>query len=115
VATTDVHGCTANGKVEVVVIPTYDIFIPNAFTPNGDGNNDFFQVFGNKEAWKYFEVSVFDRWGEKVYESNDMNFMWNGEFKGKASAMGVYVYEIHLVYLDDHTDKLFKGTVTLVR
>ena len=115
IATTDLRGCTANASVQVTVIPTYDIFVPNAFTPNGDGNNDYFEVFGNKEAWKYFAVEVFDRWGEKMLESNDMNFKWDGEYKGKPGLMGVYVYQIHLVYLDNHTDKLFKGTVTLIR
>ena len=115
VATTDVHGCVADTKVAIIVIPTYNIFVPNAFTPNNDGNNDFFEVFGNKEAWKYFEVEVFDRWGEKMIESNDMNFKWDGEYKGRPAPMGVYVYAIHLVYLDNHTDKLFKGTVTLIR
>jgi len=115
VATTDLRGCTANAQVQVIVIPTYDIFVPNAFTPNGDGRNDYFEVFGNKEAWKYFTVEVFDRWGERVYESNDMNFAWDGEFKGRPAPMGVYVYEIHLVFLDNHTEKMFKGSVTLIR
>ena len=113
--TTDIHGCMASAKVEVTVIPAYEIFIPNAFTPNGDGKNDYFEVYGNKEAWKYFSVQVFDRWGEKVMDSNDPNFKWDGQFKGKQAPMAVYVYEVHLVYLDNHTDKLFKGTVTLMR
>jgi gliding motility-associated-like protein len=91
------------------------IFIPNVFTPNGDGNNDFFEVFGNKEAWKQFEVQVFDRWGEKVYESFDMNFKWDGTFKGKDMMPAVFVYQIHITYLDNYTDKLYKGSVTLVR
>lgn len=115
VATTDPRGCTANAEVQITVIPFYDIFIPNAFTPNGDGRNDYFEVFGNKEAWKYFSVEVFDRWGEKVYESNDMNFAWDGEFKGRPAPMGVYVYELHVVFIDNHTEKLFKGSITLIR
>jgi gliding motility-associated-like protein len=85
------------------------------FTPNGDGNNDFFEVFGKKEAWKQFEVEVFDRWGERVYQSNDMNFKWDGQYKGKDLPPAVFVYQIHLTYLDNYTDKLFKGSVTLVR
>ena len=113
--TTDIHGCTASARVNITVIPSYEIFIPNAFTPNGDGSNDYFEVYGNKEAWKYFSVQVFDRWGEKVMDSNDPDFKWDGQFKGKQAPMAVYVYEVHLVYLDNHTDKLFKGTVTLIR
>ena len=108
-------GCVASDKVTITVVPAYDIFIPNVFTPNGDGNNDFFEVFGNKKAWKQFEVQVFNRWGEKVYESNDMNFKWDGIFRGKTAPQSVYVYQVHLVYLDNYTDKLYKGSVTLVR
>jgi len=113
-ATSD-SGCVASDKVVINVVPDYSIFIPNVFTPNGDGNNDFFEVFGNKKAWKQFEVQVFNRWGEKVYESGDMNFKWDGVYKGQPSPQAVYVYQIHLVYLDNYTDKLYKGSVTLVR
>jgi gliding motility-associated-like protein len=85
------------------------------FTPNNDGNNDFFEVFGNKEAWKQFNVEVFNRWGEKVYDSDDMNFKWDGIYKGVAAPPAVYVYVIHITYLDNYTDKIYKGSVTLVR
>jgi gliding motility-associated-like protein len=112
---TNDYGCTASDTVTVYVNPVYSIFIPNVFTPNGDGNNDFFEVFGKKEAWKQFEVEVFDRWGERVYQSNDMNFKWDGQYKGKDLPPAVFVYQIHLTYLDNYTDKLFKGSVTLVR
>lgn len=112
---TDVNGCTDYDSVKIQVIPIHDIFIPNVFTPNGDGNNDYFEVFGNKKTWKQFEVQVFNRWGEKVYESNDMNFKWDGIYKSKPSPASVYVYQIHLVYLDNFTDKIYKGSVTLVR
>ena len=114
VATIDPRGCTAYAQVQITVIPRYDIFIPNAFTPNGDGRNDDFEVYGNKEAWKFFSVEIFDRWGEKVYESNDMNFKWDGDFKGRAT-MGVYVYAVHVVFLDNHTEKMLKGSVTLIK
>ncbi|MFM2307612.1 MAG: hypothetical protein RLZZ367_2281, partial [Bacteroidota bacterium] len=85
------------------------------FTPNGDGTNDYFEVFGNKEAWKQFEVTVFNRWGEKIYESSDMNFKWDGVFKGELQNPGVYVYTVKLVYLNNYTDKMYKGTLTLIR
>ncbi|HWB64183.1 MAG TPA: gliding motility-associated C-terminal domain-containing protein, partial [Chitinophagales bacterium] len=112
---TDVNGCVATDKVDITVVPNYVVYVPNAFTPNGDGVNDYFEVYGNKEAWKQFDIAVFDRWGEKVFESNDMNFKWNGQFKGKLMQPAVFVYEMHVVYLDNHTDKVFKGSVTLLR
>ena len=113
-ATSD-SGCVANDRVNITVVPKYVTFIPNVFTPNSDGANDFFEVFGNKEAWKQFEVQVFDRWGEKVYESNDMNFKWDGIYKGTLLTPAVFVYQVRVVYLDNYTDKLYKGSVTLVR
>jgi gliding motility-associated-like protein len=54
--------------------------------------NDYFEVFGNKQAWKQFEVQVFNRIGEKVYESNDMNFKWDGTYKGVLINPTVLVY-----------------------
>jgi gliding motility-associated-like protein len=108
-------GCTAIDSILVTVIPFYNIYVPNAFTPNGDGNNDYFSVFGEKEDWKQFSIKVFDRWGEKVYESEDENFQWDGRYKGHLIDPQVFVWEIHLTYLDNHTDKIYKGSVTLIR
>jgi gliding motility-associated-like protein len=113
-ATSD-SGCTALDSVHITVIPTYEIYIPNVFTPNNDGANDFFEVFGNKDSWKQFEVMIFDRWGEKVYESHDMNFKWDGVYKGVLLTPAVFVYTIKLVFLDNYVPKLYKGSVTLMR
>jgi gliding motility-associated-like protein len=112
---TDVNGCIAHDTVRINVIPKYVVFVPNVFTPNGDGANDYFEVFGNKEAWKQFNVEVFNRLGEKVYESNDMNFRWDGTFKGVLQNPAVYVYLVKVVYIDNYSEKLFKGSVTLLR
>lgn len=112
---TDTNGCVAKDIVVVNVVPDYIAYIPNAFTPNGDGNNDFFEVFGNKEAWKQFDVEVYNRIGEKVFESNDMNFKWDGTYKGQMMNPTVLVYTIKVIYLNNYSDKLFKGTVTLIR
>ena len=115
VQATDTNGCEASDKVEIVLTSKYLVYIPNVFTPNGDGNNDYFQVFGNKEAWKQFNVMVFDRWGEKVYESNNMNFQWDGTYRGQLLTPTLLVYLINVVYLDNYTGKLFKGSLSLVR
>ncbi len=115
VESVDDKGCRASGSILINVIPKYTVFIPNVFTPNGDGSNDFFEIFGNKEAWKQFEVAVFDRLGEKVYESNDMNFKWDGTYRGKGLNPAVFVYVIKVVYLNNFTDKVYKGSLTLLR
>jgi len=115
IQSTSDKGCVANSAITVEVIPTYNVYIPNVFTPNGDGKNDYFEVYGDKSIWKFFTVQLYDRWGEKVFESSDMNFEWDGTFKGKPLAPSVYVYEIRIVFIDNHTDKLYKGSVTLLR
>jgi gliding motility-associated-like protein len=112
---TDVNGCIAYDQVRINVVPKYVVFVPNVFTPNGDGANDYFEVFGNKEAWKQFHVEIFNRIGEKVYESNDMNFKWDGTFKGVLQNSAVFVYLVKVVYIDNYSEKLFKGSVTLLR
>ena len=112
---TDSNGCYANDSVLVTVVPNYNLFIPNCFTPNGDGNNDFFQMFGNKKAIIFWEIEVFNRWGEKVFQSNDINFGWDGTYKGILQDPGVFVYEAKVVFLDDYTRTGIKGSITLLR
>jgi gliding motility-associated-like protein len=107
--------CGADKNVTVTVIPDYDLFIPNAFTPNGDGLNDFFQIFGNLQGIKYIDVQVYDRIGEKVFESNNINFKWDGTFLGKPVQPSVLTYTMQVVFVDNHSDKIFKGSITLLR
>ncbi|MFN8300029.1 MAG: gliding motility-associated C-terminal domain-containing protein [Chitinophagales bacterium] len=109
------NDCEASATLPVTVIPQYDLFIPNAFTPNADGKNDVFNLFGNLQALKYLEVSIFNRIGEKVFESNDIYFNWDGTYKGKEADYGVYTYVIRVVFIDGFTPKLYKGTITLIR
>ncbi|HRG90601.1 MAG TPA: gliding motility-associated C-terminal domain-containing protein, partial [Chitinophagales bacterium] len=115
--TADVNGnpCTAAQPVTVTVLPRYDLFIPNTFTPNSDGNNDVFRIFGNLQALKYLDVQIFNRIGEKVYESNDLNFAWDGTYKGRPLTPAVFVYTLRAVFVDNHTEELYKGTITLIK
>ncbi len=115
VVLTTPEGCTGKATFEVTVIPSYDLFIPNAFTPNGDGTNDLWQLFGNLSGIKQVEVMVFNRIGEKVFETNDINFTWDGTFKGTTAPPGVYTYTAKFVWLNNHSDSSYKGTITLLR
>lgn len=112
---TNSGGCMGISNVVVKVIPNYDVFVPNAFTPNGDGTNDFWQLFGNMKSFKQIEVMVFNRIGEKVFESNDINFKWDGNYLGKYAPPGVYTYVAKFVWLNNHSDSNYKGTLTLLR
>lgn len=104
--------CTVNETVTVMVGNGEDFFIPTAFTPNGDGNNDVFTVYGTGLA--KVNLKIFNRWGEKVYDSNNQWSGWDGTYKGALQNPGVYTYHIDAVYLNGK-ERERKGTITLVR
>lgn len=88
------------------------VFIPNAFSPNGDGLNDVVRVYG--AVIKEMRFSVFNQWGEKVFETRDLNSGWDGSYKGKPQPSGVYMYVCQLVLADGATQTK-KGAINLVR
>jgi gliding motility-associated-like protein len=112
---TDTNGCQFTDTVNITVIPEYPVYVPNLFSPGGDGRNDFFEIFGNKEAWKQMEIQLFDRWGERVYQSTDRDFKWDGTYNGKYVQPGVYVYILSITWVNNHTNNTYKGSVTILR
>ncbi len=77
---------------EVEVIPAMTIYVPNTFTPNGDGLNDTFGITG--EAIRDFNLVIYNRWGEMIFETTNMNERWDGTFKGKTAPQGAYAYSL---------------------
>ena len=92
------------------LIPSLKMYIPNAFTPNGDGLNDRFGVKG--EGISGFRMVVFDRWGEVVFESDRPDLQWDGNYRGQPAQQGTYVYQ---VFADGSENRMRTGSVTLVR
>ncbi len=89
------------------------VYIPNAFTPNGDGVNDYFSVYGT--TLQSVGMTVFDRWGEKVFDSGTSQWAsWDGTYKGVLQPPGIYVYYVRLVYLNG-TQEAKQGSLTLIR
>ncbi|HRG87971.1 MAG TPA: gliding motility-associated C-terminal domain-containing protein, partial [Chitinophagales bacterium] len=115
VAVTNNAGCVAHGMVTVSVVPDYTVFVPNAFTPNNDGNNDVFTIYGNLKALAYMQMQIFNRWGEKVFESNDHQFTWDGTYKGELQPSGIYTWQLKLTYLNGHREEIRTGTLTMLR
>lgn len=110
-------GCKEEREVEIRFINecTNSVFyIPNIFSPNGDGNNDRFQVFTQHEE-EFRRIHVFDRWGDKVYYSEDINDGWDGRFKGKFALPGVYVYRVDAYCELTGKEFYFTGDITLFR
>lgn len=89
-----------------------DIFVPNIFSPNDDGQNDILFVRGAEI--KEIKFVVYNRWGEKVFESNDIKHGWDGTYKGKKLSTAVFTYYVKTTYYDGKIVKR-KGNVTLIR
>jgi gliding motility-associated-like protein len=90
------------------------IYVPNAFSPNGDGLNDVLRVFG--VSIKSINFSIFDRWGEKIFsvETSDLNNGWDGTYRGKLLPPDVFVYYLDAEF-EDGQRKQMKGSVTILR
>ncbi|PBQ32339.1 hypothetical protein CNR22_11340 [Sphingobacteriaceae bacterium] len=91
-----------------------DYSMPNAFTPNGDGINDQYCLKGWSACLNSFHIMIYDRWGEKVFESSDPDFCWDGFYKNVALASDVFVYVVNIKKTDGSTlDK--SGNIHLIR
>jgi gliding motility-associated-like protein len=110
VTATATDGCSGYGKVTITVLKK--IVMPNAFTPNGDGKNDVFRIpAGILFNLKTF--SIFDRWGNLVFQTKDITQGWNGTFNGQPANMGTYVF---MITGSSQNEKVaLKGTVELLR
>lgn len=93
-----INNCESDSSREVYVKSEFAVFIPNAFTPNGDGLNDNFKPVFTKNALQEdsFSMEIFDRWGHEVFYGNSIEPGWNGAFKNKGEVVkqGVYTYII---------------------
>ncbi len=104
------NGCVSFDTVRVGLDYRDNLFIPTAFSPNGDGKNDVFKV-SNMTFQRYTEFRVFNRWGQEIYNGNKG---WDGMWKGVVQEAGVYTYLIRVAYPDGEIET-YKGDVTLVK
>lgn len=107
------QGCPQMDSVRITVIPQ-EVFIPNAFSPNGDGKNDVFRVGTIRNMINVQEFRIFNRWGQEMFYTNDIRQGWDGSYKGKKQDPGTYYYMVRVAYANGKT-KFIKGDVTLVR
>lgn len=113
------YGCSATASFDVVVLCNeQSLFIPNTFSPNGDGVNDYFYPRG-PNIYSIKSMRVFNRWGQVVFyrlniKANDAANAWDGTYNGKAQPSDVYVYSIEVI-CDNGTILSQKGNVTLLR
>lgn len=111
--------CTDSAYLQVMAYYQTRFKLPNVFTPNGDGLNDYFYLIAAEEVKTIKVFQILNRWGEVVFESkngrpNDLAFAWDGTKKGKELPQGTYVYYF-IIELENGTKESHKGNVTLMR
>ena len=105
-------GCTEETSILIRVKKSREVFVPNVFSPNGDGFNDEFEIFEGIGVEAVLSFKVFNRWGAVVFD--DATQGWNGDFQNQPMQSGVYVWMAEVQFLDGVVE-LYRGDVTLVR
>jgi gliding motility-associated-like protein len=113
IQTVNEFGCKAQDEVCVTITYDYGIYIPNTFTPNGDGKNDEFKVFAYS-VQPDIKMEIFDRWGEKLFSSEDINKGWDGKYKGNDCKADTYIYKVSYKGVDNKTTTK-TGHVSILR
>jgi len=115
----DTNGCLSEAQLLLRRETDPFVQVPNVFTPNGDGVNDWFTVYGNKDVELVIELQVFDRWGNFVFRNSNFppnleTLGWDGRFRGLDMDPAVFAFWARVRFVDG-TEKAFKGDVTLLR
>ncbi|RYD85196.1 MAG: gliding motility-associated C-terminal domain-containing protein, partial [Sphingobacteriales bacterium] len=112
--TPNINGCIGTAQTYIVtVLPlSKDVFVPNVFTPNGDGKNDLLQVYGNYIT--SVDMRIFNQWGQQIASITNKAQGWDGRHKGTPQPVGVYVYVLKAQLVDGRSVTL-KGSITLIR
>ncbi len=107
------NGCPASDSITVFISDKEYIIVPNAFSPNGDGNNDVLKIIGaGYKQLNYFKI--YNRWGEQVFETNNFLDGWDGTLRGTPQPISTYFWIINAVDVDNNS-KNFRGDLTLIR
>jgi len=115
----DHRGCPAEDRVTIFVKESPAGYFPTAFSPNNDGNNDFYQVNYSPAVSSVDQFTIFSRWGEVVFQSNGFNptitnQFWDGKFNGQTLNPGVFIYVVEVTFKNGKSAKL-KGDITLLK
>ena len=103
------------GSDEIIVHPGIcQVFVPNAFTPNGDGKNDQFRILGIEKVTS-LHLLIFNRWGEKIFETRDKHKSWDGKINGKQVPAGNYIYMLEFTDVYSVEVQKLKGNFILIR
>jgi gliding motility-associated-like protein len=113
------NNCRAEDRMQIIVRKDRNVYIPNVFSPNGDGSNDVFYIFSDPTVANIKTFKIFNRWGEPVFEAfdlapNDPNNGWDGTYRGELMNGAVFTYYAEIEFIDG-VEELFQGDVILMR
>lgn len=119
VTVTDTAGCSAVGRIQINVAKKSAVWVPNIFSPNGDGHNDYVSIFADESVREVRTFQIADRWGALCFRRDHFppdyaTDGWDGVYKGRPASPGVYSWFAEIEFLDGSRD-LFEGSVTIVR
>jgi gliding motility-associated-like protein len=112
---TSPQGCIDSVHKRVIIEDVPLIYVPNAFTPDGDGVNDVFIPKGYLNEWDFYEFSIYNRYGQMLFITNDIFEGWNGIYNGELSMSGVYAWKLRVRHKPDSQIIILTGTVHLLR
>jgi gliding motility-associated-like protein len=114
VTTTDAKGCYNHSIVTIKILEQYSVDVPTAFSPNGDGTNDVIYVDG----WgikQLLEFKIYNRWGELLFESNDLKVGWDGKYKGEIQNVETYAYTVVAAMYSNTPPITKKGFIKIIK
>ena len=119
IVATDINGCKASDNINVKVDSQVKIYVPNVFSPNGDGNNDRFGIYADPAIWTIEYLEIFGRWGQQVFRTADIpannpSLGWDGTVNNKPADDGVYVWHAQIRNING-TVQILAGEVMVVR
>lgn len=116
VVVSDTNNCSFTDEINLSPGCGHDIFIPTAFSPNGDGVNDIYNIVPFNELLS-FDIQIFSRWGQLIFESTDINTGWDGTYNNITSEIGTYIFKIvyQVETFDGAAEYTLSGTVALLR
>jgi len=106
-------GCVRRESIFVEVEKQYNFYVPNIFSPNGDGANDDFQIFKSSEVDRV-DLYIYDRWGNLMFADLGTDVPWDGRVNGKELGVGVYTWIAEVRFIDGVTET-YSGNVSLIR
>ena len=110
----DANGCSYHNQIAILVKTDFDLFFPNAFSPNGDGTNDYFKPLGDTKKVKDFYLAIYNRWNQKVFETNDIHSGWNGfAEKNKINFTDNFMYYVKTTFITGKS-KEYKGSIVIL-